>query len=346
MGGLAFYCPSLTGEGAELVRREGFLKGNNMTNFDIRPFRDEDRAAIIESRNNARPAHHQRTVAQWERMDASRAEGEVLLRLCVGAPATAYLFAEDRNTSARRKPGVCSFDLWIAPEQWSEALADALYAEAVTFARSRDAQRLSTYLTLYTPDDPLVPFLTQRGFTEVDRIVPVMLDLTAFERDKFPEPAPAGITFFSYAEAGDTDENRRRLYALGVTLDQDVPTHDVHAEPSPFEEWQKRFDRPEHDSSALMLASDDAGEWVGISQLGFQEGTGIGWTFLTGVRREFRGQSIAYALKLRAIDAAIVRGCPLILTENHEDNAPMRAINKKLGFVPDAPAVSYSKNIE
>ena len=321
------------------------MKENTMT-IDIRPFQEEDREAIIAGRNRHRPAHHQRSVAQWERMDADRAAGEVILRLCVGAPATAYLFAEDRSTTARRKPGVCGFDLWTAPEHWSEELADALYDKAEEFARVRGATRLSTYLTLYAPDDPLVPFLTRRGFVEVDRIVPVMLDLTAFERSTFPEPAPAGIHFFSYTEAGDTDENRRRLYALMATLDRDVPTNDVHAEPPPFEEWQKRFDRPEHDPNALAVAADDAGEWIGISQLGFQEGTNIGWTFLTGVRREYRGLGIAYALKLRAIDAAIARGCPLILTENHEDNAPMRAINRKLGFVPDAPGISYGKNIE
>jgi len=313
--------------------------------FDIRPFQDSDREAIIAGRNKTRPAHHQRSVAEWKQNDDSRAAGEVILRLCVGTPANAYIFAEDRGTTARRKPGVCSFDLWIAPEHWNQELADALYEKAVEFARSRNATRLSTYLTLYAPDDPLVPFLTQRGFTEVDRIVPVMLDLTTFGRDKFPEPAPAGIRFFSYAEAGDTDENRRRLYALRNTLDRDVPTNDVHAEPPSFEEWQKRFDRPEHDPNALMLAADGSGEWIGISQLGFQEGTGIGWTFLTGVLPEYRGRGIALALKLCAIDVARARGCPLILTENHEDNAPMRAINRKLGFVPDAPAVSYSKDI-
>lgn len=312
---------------------------------EIRPFQEEDREAIIAGRNKTRPAHHQRSVAQWERMDADRAAGEVTLRLCVGTPATAYLFAEDRSTTPRRKPGVCGFDLWIAPELWNEALADALYDKAAEFARLRDATRLSTYLTLFAPDNPLVPFLTQRGFTETDRIVPVMLDLKAFDREQFTMPAPAGIRFFSYAEAGDTGDNRRRLYALRNTLDRDVPTNDVHAEPPSFEEWQKRFDRPEHDPNALMLAADDAGKWIGVSQLGFQEQTSIAWTFMTGVLPEYRGQGIAYALKLHAIDAAIARGCPLILTDNHEDNAPMRAINRKLGFVPDAPAVSYSKDI-
>ncbi len=314
--------------------------------IDIRPFRDEDRAAIIDAHNRHRPVHHQRSVTEWKRDDVQKSADEVSLRLCVGEPAFAYLNAVDRSTTPRRKPGVCGFDLWIAPEQWSKALADALYDKAAEFAVSRDAKRLTTYITLYTPDDPLVPFLTQRGFTEVDRIVPVMLDLTAFDPANYPSPAPNGVRFFSYAEAGDTDENRRRLYALRNALDGDVPTHDVHAEPPSFDEWQKRFIRPEHDPHALAVAADDAGEWIGVSQLGFQEGTNIGWTFMTGVRREHRGRGIALALKLHAINAAITRGCPLILTENHEDNAPMRAINRKLGFVPDAPGVSYGKDLD
>lgn len=315
-----------------------------MTN-DIRPFQGSDRAAITDKRNRSRPAHHQSTVAEWERQDAQRSAGEVSLRVCAGEPAWAFLSAVDRSTTPRRKPGVCGFDLWIAPEQWRDALADALYAKAAEFARSRGAKRLTTYVTLYTSEDPIVPFLTRHGFAEVDRIVPVMLDLTTFDGARFPSPAPDGIKFFSYAEAGDTDASRRRLYALDETLDRDVPTNDSHSEPPPFEEWRKRFDRPEHDSSTLLLAADKSGNWIGISQLGFQEQTNIGWTFLTGVLAEYRGQGIALALKLRAIDAALARGCPLILTENHEDNAPMRAINRKLGFVPDAPGVSYSKDI-
>ena len=316
-----------------------------MTHFDIRPFQDEDRGAINKGRNRDRPLHHQNTVAEWERNDARRAAGEVGLRLCVGEPAFAYLNVVDRSTTARRKPGVCDFDLWIDPALWSDALADALFDKAVEFARSREAKRLTTYLTLFTPDDPMVPFLARHGFAEVDHMVPVMLDLAAFDTSQFTSPAPDGIQFFSYAEAGDTEENRRKIYTLAAVLDRDAPTHNVRSEPPPFEEFVKHFDRPEWNNDALILAASDSGEWIGASQLRFQEGTGIGWTFLTVVLPEYRGLGIALALKLRTIDAAQARGCPLILTENHEDNAPMRAINRKLGFVPDAPGVSYSKDL-
>ena len=102
---------------------------------------------------------------------------------------------------------------------------------------------------------------------------------------------------------------------------------------------------PEFDANAVVLAENADGDWVGMSVLGFQEHTTIGWTNITGVAREYRGQGVALALKVKALETAKARGCTLILTENHEDNAPMRAINKKLGFTPDAPGVTYVKTL-
>ena len=315
-----------------------------MTDMNIRPFRDEDREPIVGGRNKHRPAHHQRTVAEWERDDARTPEGEVRLRLCVGEPAIAFLSAVDQGTAAWRKPGVCRFNLWVAQEHRNQGIGSALYEEAVRFAQGREAKRLTTFVAFFETPEPAERFLAKRGFAEVDREVPVMLDLTTFDRAKFASPAPHGIRFLSYAVAGDTPENRHKLYALVTRLDRDIPTNDVMPESPLFEQWVKDLETPEWDSETLMLAAN-GDDWIGMTQLGFQEHTNIAWTFLTGVLPEYRGLGIAYALKLRAIDAAIARGCPLILTENHEDNAPMRAINKKLGFVPDAPAVSYSKNL-
>ena len=40
-----------------------------MTDIDIRPFGDEDRAAIVAIRNARKPRHLQETVAEWERED-------------------------------------------------------------------------------------------------------------------------------------------------------------------------------------------------------------------------------------------------------------------------------------
>ena len=317
-----------------------------MTDLDIRPFRDEDRAAIVALRNARKPAHQQETVAEWERGDALRSAGEVEMRLCVGEPAIAFLSATDRGTSPWRKPGVCGFGLWVEKGHQRRGIGGALFEKMVEFARQRDLNRAGTYIRLFEPDEPAVRFLEKRGFGEVDRDVPVMLDLTTFDPSAFVPPASEGIRLLSLAEAGDTDQNRRKVWALDGQILRDIPTHDVLPEHPAFEEWVKHFKGPEYDPRAIILAEDSSsGEWVGLSALAFQEHTNVAWTNITGVLPQYRGKGLALALKLRAIDAAQARACPLITTENHEDNAPMRAINKKLGFVPDAPGVSYSKDL-
>ena len=313
--------------------------------MNIRPFREEDREAIVAIQNQRRPPHLQETVAEWVRSDAHRSPEEIKRRLCIGEPAVAYLSLVDRSTSAWRMDGVCGFGLWVDGAYQRQGLGSALYGQMLEFVRERGLSRMKTYLRLFGPNEPAVSFLEKRGFVETDRDVPIMLDLAAWNPNCVPQPAHEGIRLLSFAEAGDTDANRRKLWALDSAVHPDVPINDVRPEMAPFEQWVKELDGPEWDANAAILAENEAGEWVGMSLLAFQEHTNIGWTPMTGVLPAYRGRGLAQALKLRAIDAAVARGCPLILTENHEDNAPMRAINRKLGFVPDAPGGSYAKNL-
>ena len=54
---------------------------------------------------------------------------------------------------------------------------------------------------------------------------------------------------------------------------------------------------------------------------------------LTGVDRAYRGRKIAQALKLQTILYAKACGADSIATQNDSVNAPMLAINRKLGYV-------------
>ena len=55
----------------------------------------------------------------------------------------------------------------------------------------------------------------------------------------------------------------------------------------------------------------------------------------TGVFKEYRGRKIALALKLLATRYARLLGATFIRTNNDSQNAPILAINKKMGYTPE-----------
>jgi GNAT superfamily N-acetyltransferase len=135
----------------------------------------------------------------------------------------------------------------------------------------------------------------------------------------------------TYAQAGDTPENRRKLYTLEMEARTDIPVLDTEGfEPEPFEVWSEDLERKE--LAAIELAEAE-GEWVGMC-------LGTTWGF-TGVRQGYRGRGVATALKVRAIRAARERGVQVLETENAARNAPMLAINRKLGYEFGTPEVEW-----
>ncbi len=322
-----------------------------MSKYSIRPFRPEDRAAIRTIQNQDRPLHQQNTVAEWERRDARMTGEEVFQRLVVPDPQTdqaiAYLNMEDLGTYPGAMPGVGEFDILVAPDYQRQGIGAMLYARVEGFAQERALRRMTTWFDIRTPDEPALAFLAKRGFAEQERAHPSVLHLATYDASQFAgaiEKAEShGITILSYADVPDTEANRQKLYELARVIERDMPRRDTDPyEDQPYDSWVKMFGRPEWDPKAMILA-DWNGEWIGLTQLAFQESTNIGQTWITGVLKDHRGKGIATALKVRVMEAAQARGCPTVTTDNHEDNGPMLAINRKMGFVPDPPWVMYNK---
>ncbi len=60
----------------------------------------------------------------------------------------------------------------------------------------------------------------------------------------------------------------------------------------------------------------------------------VAWHDMTAVRRAWRGRGLAHALKAATIVWAIGAGLEALDTGNDIDNAPMRAVNRRLGYEP------------
>jgi RimJ/RimL family protein N-acetyltransferase len=66
----------------------------------------------------------------------------------------------------------------------------------------------------------------------------------------------------------------------------------------------------------------------------------------TGTLREFRRRGLARLAKLRQVEWAAASGITSIATANDETNAPMLAINQRLGYRPYSELLSFVRELE
>lgn len=103
--------------------------------------------------------------------------------------------------------------------------------------------------------------------------------------------------------------------------------------PTPYEEWLEDWldprNRPELSHGVLV-----GGELVAFSQLG--SAGPRAWSAMTGTRAEHRGHGLALVCKQHTLHAAALAGVEICFTGNDHANAPMVAVNDRLGYRPFA----------
>jgi RimJ/RimL family protein N-acetyltransferase len=115
-----------------------------------------------------------------------------------------------------------------------------------------------------------------------------------------------------------------------LTLFRDAPNNDY--QPS-FEDFQKQtLEHKFFEPSGVQLALDAQGQAIGFSSLNVNPSNQESFCDGTWVHADHRGKGVAFALKLAACRWALAHGVKKIVTGNDSSNAPMLAINTKLGF--------------
>lgn len=176
----------------------------------------------------------------------------------------------------------------------------------------------------------------ERGYTPEDTHRVLGLDLAALPA--LPK-APEGVELRPF---GDYADDPREIYEVDRLASLDEPGADSWF-PS-YEGWRK--DVWEHPLRAPDLSLLALVEGVPAAITCYvSDGETRMESSMTGTLREFRGRGLAGYAKAAALHRARERGMRYAYTGNHEDNAPMLAANRRLGYAPVGSETVYVRRL-
>ena len=281
---------------------------------------DDDLDAWVEIRNLAYP---------WLRLgrdDVRRErETEPRHRLLLGVDGEEIAGCA-RATSDDESPDECQAGVFVHQDFRRHGVGTALASVVVETARAWRATHLEG---ITVEGEPGELFARSLGLVPESRLLAVRLALGD------PPPAaslPGGVDRIVPLAAepglapGAWEVARSGLADLPAGAASDGPAYAAWCK----ETFEDGFIRP--DLSAVAVEGDQV---VGWAALGVRTGDPeVGIHELTAVRRDRRGNGVATALKREQIGWACAAGLTTLHASNDEENAPMRSINRLLGYEP------------
>ena len=182
-------------------------------------------------------------------------------------------------------------------------------------------------------DDADLPFAHRFGFVEVDREVE-----QTYVLDTRPtlSPPPGGVDVVTAADRPGLWEASYERFGREVLADFAVTTPlEISAE-----QWASSWLA---DPMFLAVHEDEV---VGCAGLLLDEDEPHrAENALTAVRRDWRGDGLAVHLKLRALRWAADHGIREVYTWTQDGNAPMRALNERLGYATTRTSTSLARSL-
>ena len=223
----------------------------------------------------------------------------------------------------------------VDPAHRKQGIGSQLWDDLAGYLRDQSANSLLA--DVHEGDPHLYHFAEARGFTPRVHLLRAILGLDSFDEQKFTGITKMvqakGIRLTSFADVEQNEENTRQLYDINGVAALDDPASDGAY--INYENWKKvilggSWFQPEGQMIAL-----DGDKFVGMSAITYNDDEKTGFTLISGMAAEYRDRKVMQALKLRAINYARSMGATQVVTELGADNAAMRAINQKLGFVEE-----------
>lgn len=294
--------------------------------FTIREFTDVDAPAVVAVRSAAAP--HLVNSAEGLRWDLRNAAPARRLRRVVAEAEdggrTRIAGAADAGTLPGTG-GAGHLTVAVDPRYGGLGIGSALLDAAEEHLVATGVTLVHTWVD---DDAPAAGFAARRGYSPGRTGRFLCLDLAAAPPlSPLPDRLPRGVEVRTVAEFGS---DLRELWQADLECADDEPG-DIEAGHLAYEPWLglnwRRPDwRPE--LSAVVVA--DGG--IASYSVAQTDGRERCWSAMTGTRRAHRGRGFAGLAKLHVLHLARRAGVTRFYTGNDASNAPMLAVNARLGY--------------
>jgi GNAT superfamily N-acetyltransferase len=134
------------------------------------------------------------------------------------------------------------------------------------------------------------------------------------------------------------------VHAVDLEATLDLPATEP-IDDIPYDEWVEHvLEHPLFTTDGSFVAMAD-GVAAAVSLLTFDAESGRTHNMFTGTLRAYRGRGLGRAVKLASINWAAAQGATSMSTYNDETNAPMLAINRRLGYAPAGRRLEYLRDM-
>lgn len=329
---------------ASIVRRVIALDTDRLSaslpkGYRARQFEDRDREPWVAERNTWYGPMEQGSSSEW-RIWESLSPDASLLRITVeDESGNVSAIADVSNGGAFRHPdGAQSGGVSVARAHRGRGIGSALLAVIIDEAMRRKAPRFLAGTSAAHPDS--VEWAAKRGFREIGRRIESYVELATFDAGRFgakvDQVRRSGLALKTIEEILDGRDGEDRETFMKALHDAEKPMWEDIPWATPTPHWPlERFRQMAFESGQMIpeasIVAYDGEKIAGLTTTGRRESLD-GYTWMTGVGRDYRGRGLATAIKVEALSRAKAKGLRAMLTTNDEPNKAMRQINAKLGY--------------
>jgi GNAT superfamily N-acetyltransferase len=312
-----------------------------MAPIEVRPFRDEDAAGVARVVGALSPEvlTTPASLLHWLHGQPPRARTAGWVAVDGGEVVG---WAQGRLRWTVADPGVGGAWVGVLPRARRQGAGGRLYELAEEHVSAAGAHTIRSSVG---DDADGRGFAERRGYRETRQGQFWTIDPAAADLSELPELAAArGAEGFRLATLGELLDRPRDLHALYDEAEFDIPGDDERTV-LPYAEWKEEtLGNPllDPEASVLVLHGDRpvAFAWLLVDRDG-----GRAEHELTGTLRAYRGRGLARLAKLASLRWCADHAVTTVLTANDAENAPMLAVNRRLGYRPTIVLSDIAKEL-